>query len=164
MPWSSCLLTSAACSSAERRGCCSHAWLLLYLWPTFSSSFPLSVFSPSLWQPHRPTLPYSCGARPCGGGAEGGARFHFALRLKVLEGKHLAGPACTWPPAQPLLAATHTVHMCSVAAQSSHFPPLFSYLQDVERLQTGGGVWKGSRVWLKQDICYIIKAAWHFLQ
>lgn len=78
-------------------------------------------------------------ARPCGGGAEGGARFHFTLCLKVLEGKHLAGPARTWPPAQPPLAATHTVHMCSVAARSSHFPPLFSYLQDVERLQTGEG-------------------------
>lgn len=54
---------------------------------------------------------------------------------------------------------TYSTHMCSVAARSSHFPPLFSCLQDVERLQTGeGGGWKGSRVWLKQDICYIIKA------
>lgn len=53
----------------------------------FSSSFPLSVFSSSLW--HSLTLPSSCGAGPCdgggwvGGGGGGCVPFRF---LNAVEG------------------------------------------------------------------------------
>lgn len=115
---SSCRLTSAARSSAERRGCCSHAWLPLYLWPTFLIVPSLCVLA----QPPAATdwlyLP-NVGPALQWRGAEKVEPVSILPSIWALEGQHLAGPAHTWPPARH--QQTHTFISCG--PQSSHFPP-----------------------------------------
>ena len=149
---SSCRLTSAACSSAERRGCCSHAWLLLYLWPTFLivPSLSLSLSRSALARPpaatHRPTLPFLyCGPGPA---VEGGLKMEPVFISERRRGEtSRRRPASTWPPARP--SSSHIFHL------------LFSFLQDVKNhtlLPLHSSSFHSQSLFKKKNICYIIKA------
>lgn len=140
--------TRSACGSAQRRGCCSHARLLLDLWPTF----PIVPCVLALRQPRRLILPFSCGPGPAAEGLKAEPVPSLPSVLTCQRGNILRGRPFT----QAATVQTRVFNWLCFP-EPSHFPPLFSYLQDAGRLRTGRR-WKGSRVWWRPHICYIIKA------
>lgn len=111
--------------------------------------FSLCVLSSGLWKPHSPTLPFSCGARPSIKRAEDGAISILPVCLKMLEENVLPGRLAR----VLLLSRQLQTHVFSSFAHQPHFPPRYVDASDWKE-----GVWKGNRVWFKQDVCQIIKA------
>lgn len=115
--------------------------------------FSLCVLSSSLWKPHSPTLPFSCGAQPSIKRAEDGPISILPVCLKMLEENVLPG----WLARVLLLSQQLQTNVFSSFAHQPHFPPQFTPGY-VDASDWKEGVWKGNRVWFKQDVCQKIKA------